>query len=61
MFLRKRILPSVMPSFVKSASKASWEMIGSFVGVPMSDHVPELMKAQSSESSLMEATALAVS
>ena len=61
MFFRNRILPSVMPSLVKAASKASCEMIGSFVGVPMSDHVPELMNAQSSEASLMDATALAVS
>ena len=46
-FLRKRIVPAMPPSFVKFRASVLGVIRGSGVSIPMSDHVPELRKAQS--------------
>ena len=61
MFFNKRISPDTAPSLVKSDAKTSGVSSGVGVTIPISDHVPELMKAHSSLSAVMAAKADAVS
>src|ERR1700749_3864919 len=46
-FLRKQIFPPTPPRFVKFCDRASSETHGASSIVPTSDHVPELINAQS--------------
>src|SRR5579862_1456879 len=46
-FLRKQILPPIPPRFVKFCERASSVTHGASSTVPTSDHVPELINAQS--------------
>src|SRR6266478_8727044 len=60
-FLRKQVVPPTPPRLVKFNSRASSVMHGESSTVPTSDHVPELIKAQSSPLAGIAAIADAVS
>ncbi len=60
-FLRKQIFPPTPPRFVKFCERASSETHGASRTVPTSDHVPELMNAQSFPVAGIAAIAEAVS
>src|SRR5437016_13003730 len=60
-FLRKQVVPPTPPRLVKFNSQASSVIHGESSTVPTSDHVPELIKAQSSPLAGIAAIADAVS
>ena len=61
MFLRKRVVPQIPPSFVKLRSKLLSLTIGAWVSIPIRLHVPLLRYANPSFFAGTAATALAVS